>query len=79
MVSKEQLAELRAANVKHYRVYGDGNFEIEFFPAPAPLFSPATLAPPPEEEGPPAEPPSVDRQYRVPPQLAELLTKPSVS
>lgn len=85
MVSKEQLAELRAANVKSYRETPD-SLEIEFFPVapPVPLFeperfSPTTLVPPPEDEVPPTERPAPERNYKVPPALAAILSKPSVS
>lgn len=80
MVDLEQIKQLRALGVKSIEIHRDGAHFVEFYP-PAPSIPPLdydTLVPPaPAEDNPPNEPPR--SQYRPPPALAALLTKPSVS
>lgn len=80
MVDLEQIKALRALGVKSIEIHRDGAHFVEFFPpSGAPLFTsdefaPDTLVPPPDDDE-PREP----MRSHVPPALASILAKPSVS
>lgn len=79
MVDLEQIRQLRAMGVKSIEIHKDGAHFVEFFePAPSLVepgrLEPDTLVPPPEEDG-ESPPPGI----KVPPALAALIKRSSVS